>query len=164
MRYILVTMNQATLEQTHRFTSIEDAKAFALAGNALITLESLRSGAHFTYKIRKPDAEEQAEKHMRSDVWFVKLLTSGSADEGEFTYLGMIRDGQFILTRASKALPSSPSVKALCFFFDSTTLHPELVVRHEMHCGRCGRTLTVPESIDRGIGPECARIMEGGLN
>ena len=26
-------------------------------------------------------------------------------------------------------------------------------------CGRCGRPLTVPSSIDRGIGPDCAALM-----
>ena len=44
--------------------------------------------------------------------------------------------------------------KAFDFFFRSSSIHPELVVRHE---ARCGRTLTVPESIERGIGPECIK-------
>ncbi len=30
---------------------------------------------------------------------------------------------------------------------------------HEGRCGRCGRTLTVPESVTEGIGPECRKIM-----
>lgn len=29
-------------------------------------------------------------------------------------------------------------------------------VRHHNHCGRCARVLTVPESIDLGLGPVCA--------
>ena len=41
--------------------------------------------------------------------------------------------------------------EAFDFFFRSSSIHPELVVRHE---GRCGRTLTVPEPIERGIGRE----------
>jgi Family of unknown function (DUF6011) len=148
----------------HKFQSIQDARAFALAGNAIITLESLRSGTHFTYKVVSPSAEKQEKRgYAAEQVWFVKLLTSGSADEGEFTYMGMIKpQGGFFLTKASKFRPESPSVKAFRFFFESTELHPELVVRHEGHCGRCGRTLTVPESIERGIGPECAAKMEGG--
>jgi hypothetical protein len=29
-------------------------------------------------------------------------------------------------------------------------------VLHSGRCGRCGRTLTTPDSIERGLGPECA--------
>jgi hypothetical protein len=32
---------------------------------------------------------------------------------------------------------------------------------HEGKCGRCGRLLTVPSSIESGIGPECSKIMRG---
>jgi Family of unknown function (DUF6011) len=148
----------------HRFQTIADAKAFALAGNAIITLQSLRSGTHFTYKVVSPSAEKQEQKgYTPEQVWFVKLLTSGSADSGEWSYIGMIKPNQgFFLTRASKMRPESACVKAFRFFFESTELHSGLVVHHEGHCGRCGRTLTVPESIERGIGPECAAKMEGG--
>jgi hypothetical protein len=31
-----------------------------------------------------------------------------------------------------------------------------LSMQHEGHCGRCGRTLTHPDSINTGYGPECA--------
>jgi len=150
----------------HRFATIEDAKSFALAGNAIITLQSLKSGAHFTYKIQLPhDHEPKPDFYVTSQShkpkWFVKVLR-GSPDEGEWQYLGMIAGGEFRATKASNGREQSPSFKAFSFFFKSTTLHPELVVRHEGKCGRCGRTLTVPESIDRGIGPECASKMEGG--
>jgi hypothetical protein len=149
----------------HRFTSIADARAFALAGNAIITLQSTRTGSHFTYKIQAPNAEKQAAKGFEPrPVWFVKLLVDGNADEGSWSYLGMIKNGEFFATKASAHMALSPSFKAFKFFFMSTELHPELVVRHENHCGRCGRTLTHPESIDLGIGPECAKMMEGGLN
>jgi len=140
----------------HRFQTLQDAKAFAMAGNAIITLQSLRSGQHYTYKVSSPSAEKQEAKGYTPEaVWFVKLLTSGSADEGDFTYLGMIRDGRFFATRASARMQTAPSFKAFDFFFRSTELHSELVVRHECRCGRCGRTLTEPESIDSGYGPEC---------
>jgi hypothetical protein len=148
----------------HRFTSIQEAQRFALAGNAVITLQSLRSGTHFTYKISSPNAEKQEKRgYSAEEIWFVKLLTSGSADSGDFTYLGMIKKQvsgpEFTLTRASKANEQSPSVKAFKFFMRSRELNPELVIRHENHCGRCGRTLTEPESIDLGYGPECRQLL-----
>jgi hypothetical protein len=32
-------------------------------------------------------------------------------------------------------------------------------VWHEGKCGKCGRTLTVPSSIESGIGPECMKSL-----
>jgi hypothetical protein len=144
----------------HKFASIEDAKAFALAGNAILTLQSTRTGTHYTYKVKQ--ATDRQTQRPQPGVYFVNLLTSGSADDDGFTYLGLIRNGQFTLTAKSRLGIATGPVAAFRFFYTSTELHPELVVRHEGRCGRCGRTLTVPESIDRGIGPDCAALMEGG--
>jgi hypothetical protein len=140
--------------QAHTFETLADAKAFAAAGNAIITLQSLRTETHYTYRIRLAEPRPGA-----APVYFVNLLAGGNADEGSFVYLGIIRDGVFMLTGKSHMNRDSAPVKAFRFFWMSTELHPELVVRHEGHCGRCGRTLTVPQSIDRGIGPECADKM-----
>jgi hypothetical protein len=138
----------------HHFESVEDAKQFAFAGNAILTLESLKSGVHFTYKVKQ--AKDRETQEPQPGLYFVNLLSNGNADDdNSFTYLGMIRGGQFTLTRASKAGIDSPSVKAFRFFLGLQELHEALVIRHEGRCGHCGRTLTVPESIDRGIGPDC---------
>jgi Family of unknown function (DUF6011) len=143
----------------HKFATIADAKEFALAGSAIFTLESLRTGEHFTYKVRaKQVAGPIRADYQPGQVYFVSLL-SGPDNENDYFYLGLIRDGRFFLTGKSRCTANAPSFKAFSFFWDSAALHPQLVVRHEGRCGRCGRTLTVPESIDRGIGPECASKM-----
>jgi hypothetical protein len=36
---------------------------------------------------------------------------------------------------------------------------PNLEIWHEGRCGRCGRKLTVPESIHNGYGPECIHLI-----
>lgn len=144
------------MTNTHRFASIDEAKTFALAGNATLTLESLNTGAHFTYKVRQAKDKETGEP--TPGVFFVSLL-NGQDNESDYMYLGLIRNGSFGLTKGSRAGKEAASVRAFEFFFRSITLHPQLVVRHEGRCGRCGRTLTVPESIDAGIGPECATKM-----
>jgi hypothetical protein len=138
---------------THHFESVADAKQFALAGNATITLESLRTGAHFTYRIREP-------KDISNGLYFVSLL-NGPDNESDYMYLGIIRNGAFALTRNSKAGKGAPSVVAFNYFWRLAdgAFPDQLVVHHEMRCGRCNRTLTVPESITRGIGPECAALM-----
>lgn len=151
---------QATISE-HKFNSLTDAKEFALAGNAILTLESLRTGNHFTYKIKAKDVAGPIRADYKpGQIHFVSLLAQGNADEGQFVYLGMINSsGEFFATKASRDQEASPSFKAFRFFWNSAELHCELVVRHEGHCGRCGRTLTHPESIDLGIGPECAKRM-----
>jgi uncharacterized protein DUF6011 len=142
------------------FQTMAEAKAFVLAGNATITLESLRTGAHFTFKVKQATDKETGE--LVEGMYFVSLL-NGQDNENDYMYLGMIRRGQFGLTKGSRAGAEALSVKAFSFFFSSTELHPELVVHHEGRCGRCGRTLTVPESIRNGIGPECLTKMGGAL-
>jgi hypothetical protein len=151
--------------QAHHFLTLADAKAYAMAGNALLTLQSLKTGAHFTYKVQAPKKETDRGglvTDFEADTRFVKVLASGSADDGEFVYLGMIKDGRFFTTQKSKHMIDAPSVKAFQYFLSLRELNPQLVIRHENHCGRCGRTLTHPESIDRGIGPECAGKMDDG--
>ncbi len=72
----------------------------------------------------------------------------------------------FRLTKASKLSIETAPVKAFLYFYNAVVVAGQLPgtleVRHEGSCGRCGRKLTVPASIDAGIGPECAGKL-GGL-
>jgi len=79
----------------------------------------------------------------------------------EYTYLGMIFDvtePRVKTTKKSAYNADSVPVKALNYLFDHAgdSMPKGLTVRHEGRCCRCGRQLTVPSSIDAGIGPECA--------
>lgn len=143
------------------FKTINEAHDFVLAGNAIITLQSVKTNTHFTYKVVKADAEKSALRGYdnQGDTYFVKLLTEGSADEGTFTYMGMIKGGQFRLTRASRVTQDSPCVKAFAWFFSLPSLPETLAVSHAGRCGRCGRTLTEPESIESGYGPDCRALL-----
>lgn len=134
------------------FNTLSDAKAFALAGNALLTLESRKTGTHFTYRIRATKDDDQK--------FFVSLL-SGPDNENDYQYLGLVAGGAFRLTKASKATSEAPSVKAFDYFMrlNGPEMPAQLAVYHQNKCGKCGRTLTVPESVQSGIGPECAKRM-----
>lgn len=152
-------MQNSTETNGQHFNTITDAKTFCLAGNATITLESLKTSAHYTFKIREKSEEG------RPTVWFVNLLR-GPDNESDYMYMGLIRDGRFSLTKNSKVSIDALSFKAFNYFwnFDHCgVIPPQLVIHHEGKCGRCGRTLTVPSSIDLGIGPDCAVIMGMGL-
>lgn len=120
-------------------------KAYALAGCATLTIRSTKTDARFTYKVQLSD---DGKRH------FVKLLR-GQDNTSDYTYLGQVRDGRFSLTQASKAGANAPSVVAFNWLVGHWE-DPQVEVWHEGSCGRCGRKLTVPESIESGIGPTCA--------
>lgn len=128
-----------------------DVKAFALAGNAIVTLESGKTGARYTYKLRKPEDGK---------VTFVKLLT-GSNNDSDYEYIGYFKDNLKFTTSAKSKLPmSSAPCVAINYFLNcliTSNIPEQLHVYHSCKCGRCGRTLTTPESIQRGIGPECIK-------
>ena len=137
---------------------------FILAGNAYFTIRSRRTGTRFTYRVSLPrDKEEPQGPDKR---YFVSLLT-GPDNWSNYTYIGLIsvRPGQpggpeFRLTKGSKLSMDAPGVKAFAWAWariaTGQPIPAGLEVWHEGKCGRCGRKLTVPESIASGIGPECA--------
>lgn len=124
--------------------------AYILAGNATVTVLSVKTGQRFTYRIRQSEAREG-----RDRVHFVGVLT-GADNTGDYRYLGTIfsRD-KFVVTKKSAIGPGAPCAVAFGWLFEHLdSLAVELW--HEGSCGRCGRKLTVPESIATGLGPVCA--------
>ena len=138
------------------------ALSFITAGNAYFTVRSLATGTRYTYRVSlgKP---QPGYEHWTGHSYFVALLT-GPENTEDYQYLGMIRDNVFRLTRASKMNFNAIPVKAFRWVWEHLIrreLPPKTELWHQGRCGRCGRTLTVPESIAAGIGPECAGKMEG---
>jgi len=92
-------------------------------------------------------------------VFFGALLT-GSDNEHNYTYMGLVNGEAVRVTKASKYAQDSKPVAVLAWALavvnGKRNLPEGYAIRHEGRCGRCGRTLTVPESIDSGLGPECA--------
>lgn len=136
----------------HRMLSVSDVREFVLAGNARLTLVSKRTGTRFTFKIRQPKPDQPH---------FVSLLTQPDNERG-YTFFGTIFEGLHFRHSPRASLENvAPGPAAFRWFWRSLTtqneLHPQLEVWHEGRCGRCGRTLTVPESIENGLGPECIK-------
>lgn len=133
----------------------EKIRSFMFAGNATFTIRSTKTGTRFTYKIRV--AETEAAK---PDTWFVSLLR-GQDNESDYAYMGIVRNRcEFRHTNKSRVTAEAQSAKAFQYLFDTVVLRDHLPstleIWHEGRCGRCGRKLTVPESIERGLGPDCA--------
>jgi hypothetical protein len=85
------------------------------------------------------------------------------------TVCGRLRGRKTALARAayryvpgkkSRIGPDAPSAKAFAWLFPKLAAGAKLddlvELYHEGRCGRCGRTLTVPESVATGFGPNCA--------
>lgn len=137
--------------ESHKFSTVEAIRNFLLAGNAVFTAVNPTTGNRFTYRVRAGEGEGAPK--------FVAVLT-GPDNGGDYTYLGCIfADGHFVVTRKSRISPDAPSAKAFGWLWGRLSAGKDLgpaEVWHEGRCGKCGRPLTVPESIETGLGPVCA--------
>lgn len=143
-------------------------KEFFVAGKAVFTIEvpaqfqrDFKTNPHYTYKIVRKEG-----KNGQPDAYFVYLL-SGPDNFRNYSYVGKFNNltGQLAITRNSKASDDAWSVRifrrAIARIFEG---HPEAIekagfdVHHEGKCGKCGRKLTVPESIKTGLGPICSGV------
>lgn len=124
---------------------------FMLAGNATFTLVSKKSGTRFTFRVR--DGGDTGPRH------FVSML-NGPSNEDDFAFLGTIfRMSDYRHGKKSRIDVAAPSARAFAWFFGNLVrgyVSPTVEFWHEGKCGRCGRKLTVPESVSTGFGPECA--------
>lgn len=157
-----------------------------------ITLVSGATGARYTYRVKPPsgqvgglckrcngtgawqgrrgypcracNATGMAEA---SDRLFVAVLT-GLDNVNDFSYLGSIvtrPHPRYEHGRKSPIGPDAPSARAAGWYFARLFGGGDVsgvTVYHDGTCGRCGRDLTTPESVSRGIGPECWEKMGGG--
>ena len=136
-------------------------REFIFAGNARFTLRSLKTGMRYTYQVKAKKQDLEAGKTGPDVTYFVALLR-GPDNVSDYRYLGVLRKpGNFWTTSASTVKRDSASMIALVWMLDrlrvdrANVLGVTLEVWHEGKCGRCGRTLTVPESVASGIGPIC---------
>lgn len=153
-----------TNEMAGRFADWAHAVQFMLAGNAYVTLKSLATGTRYTYRIAMADCMKCGKDKQcvcgAAPRFFVSTLI-GSDNEGDYAYIGMIGDkAQFRATKATGDRAKGKPFLAFEYAWKNVLTYnripAQLEIWHEGRCGRCGRTLTVPESIAAGLGPECA--------
>ncbi len=142
--------------------NIDLDKGFFFGGKAIFTVESSKSGMWRTFKVKKTKPTER----YPNPNWLVFVL-AGPDNETSYAYIGVVNPntGEFRLTGKSKRNEQSPDVTIFRWLmrgiFERGMTLENGVVHHEGKCGCCGRKLTVPESIKRGIGPECWSKMGG---
>lgn len=139
------------------FDDPSTAVRFLSAGQATFTLRSVKTGHRFTFRLRR---QEDSPPH--SPRYWVDHMT-GRDNEHDFTYLGILGSGVFQVTKATRHMERAPQAEAIRYLsrnlWDRKRLPPNMEIWHESRCGRCGRPLTVPESIRDGIGPECRKML-----
>ncbi len=126
----------------------EAALTYILAGRSRVTLKSLKTGDHYTYEVV---AKDEHGPH------FVRVL----GGEDNWLYIGTIFERRgFKWTRKAVCSNTAPAYVAFSWVFGFLAVgHMPATVEvwHSGRCGRCGRELTDPESIARGLGPVCAQ-------
>lgn len=135
------------------------SSSFVMAGQATFTIQTPTQ--HRTYRVDWVGASER----YPNPAYFVKLLT-GPDNQSDWTYIGKLDDftGQLVMTTNSKLAANSfpvtlfNRVMARVWSNDHQAYEQHGFKTHHMgQCGRCGRDLTNPTSIESGIGPECAK-------
>ena len=135
------------------FNTAEQALKFITGGKSTFTVRSIKTGVRFTYKVK------QVEEHA---PFFVKVL-NGPDNEYNYDYIGFMRSNNLDLQAGNNGKPHALSFKSLQWVMSrlKTGVIPEgLEIWHEGTCCRCNRKLTVPESVESGIGPECAKMID----
>lgn len=142
-----------------QFTELGAIEKFVHGGKAIVTVVSKRTKQRFTYKFTRP---KQSTRPGQPPT-FVSVL-SGPDNTTAYSYVGTMFPSksdplEIVHTAKSRISKDAPSAKAAQWFVRALAAGSDVLeqceVWHEGRCGRCGRTLTVPESIESGFGPEC---------
>lgn len=142
------------------------SKSFMLAGKATFTVEvaegfknQFRTQPHYTFRITR--------KEYNGEPMYFAALLAGADNENDYVYMGTVNpfNGALRLTGKSKLGAGAWPVKILGRVLAAVWSEKQDAIgaagwglHHDGKCGRCARTLTVPESIKCGIGPECRRL------
>lgn len=134
----------------------KDVLNFIFAGNSLFTVVNSQTGNRFTFHVTKPK-EKSKEVELRQ-IHFVRVLTNPDIYE----FIGTCFDQKFSLSKKSRFSAEAQSVRVFTWLItqlQKNALPDFIQVWHHGRCGKCGRVLTVPSSIELGIGPECIKTL-----
>jgi hypothetical protein len=127
----------------------ELALQFIFGGKSFVTFLNTKSDGRFTFKVVK---------HKKDDIFFVNVLTGPDI----YTFIGTVRNDVYKHSHKSNISIGSQSVKVFTYVINKLKINnlPSFIeIYHDGRCGKCGRQLTVPESIESGFGPECIKSL-----
>jgi len=132
-----------------RMTDPEAIPAFLEGGYAVFSIVSSKTGARFTYSAKK------------GNHGLLVAALSGPDNTADYRYIGLFNpDRGFKPKDPTQVLPAATAVAWVLhrLYQDPPHADPLADVEfwHAGRCSKCGRLLTDPASISRGLGPTCA--------
>lgn len=126
---------------------------YLLAGNCTFTLKSTKLDKRYTYKIQQDK--------VNASRYFVKVMY-GSDNERDYRFLGWFYTDDLLVRQSSKSCEVGGKaylmIRTFLQYFElDVALPPTCLFYPSGKCAMCGRTLTTPESVELGIGPECRK-------
>lgn len=148
----------STIEVTSKALNPEQFKELLLMNRFKFTLVSRKTATRFTYKISSWNTNNYRDKKS----YTVAVLT-GTDNDNHFqtiAYIHKEKDSMPQLHHAYRRISKdAPSYKAFVWLFvnmlHTQKLSDSVIIYNSGKCAKCGRTLTDPLSIERGLGPEC---------
>ena len=118
------------------------SREFVLAGRAIFTVSNDK-GEHYTYRVTAGSFRG------------IASVLTGSDNLNSYTVIGVYdtKTGELTGYRDDRATRVLQWALRRVWLQDS--LPQGYDIRHAGKCGRCGRLLTTPESIESGFGPTC---------
>lgn len=132
------------------------------AGTLTATIKSLRTGDHITIKATcKAKVDGRWQRAEFADATHVFFVVPSSTGWGDKVGTWRPQTGRWYTddyqTDAARIWAALEALRVAC----GGAPHTQSEFLEANRCGRCGRKLTDPESIVRGIGPECAEMATG---
>lgn len=123
---------------------------FLLAGKCTCSIENTKTRNKYLFEV---NANKKNDK-----MFFIQSITGMGKIYGG--YILIKEDGSLSYNQGAKGqIPESDiRIKSIFYVLNHyETLPSYVLVQHLGRCARCRRKLTDPESIRRGLGPECAK-------
>jgi hypothetical protein len=145
--------------------SVNRAGAMLAAGQLTITLTSKVTGEHITIKAvcKARNAETNRWERVPFEQATHVFCEVPSSSWGDRVGTFRPQTGYFYGDAAADPKRVWAAVAALRYACKGTE-HAQAEYAEADRCGRCGRELTDPESIARGVGPECYGQLTGSAH
>lgn len=133
------------------------------------SLEAIRAGfaPHYTYRVETGRRDDNRHIH-----YLMLFVGSDNSKRSSYRYLAKMcpKTGALTFTagscRAKSDRVARVAARVLSAIFagkgDEIT-NAAWTVHHEGRCCNCGKALTVPASVETGIGPECEKFVRLGI-